>query len=412
MENKNKELFYNLGKIKYSEEDFKNLINDSNIPKEHYNLLFEENPKENNIDYQKEIKDIKNSYYISNYNNNYYGNNYNNYNNYKKNYNKNNPYKNNNYNNYYKKSNQKNLNNNEFHRSSKINQIEDIENFTILNNKKEDDFQPFEITNINFIIKNTIIKDKKNYLMQIDSIFKINENLNFSKDLKFWYLLNEKENYSYGPFSSNEIVIMFLTKKIDDNILIRPNEMFKNKYSENDFVYLKNFEDVNYFCNNYEINRNISCLNNNYDNYLKNENLRKIKEKEKKQKEKEELLKKEKEKKITENKKEKEKEKEKEKINEDFQKNEEEKKIENKEIETEKNIISNIKQEENNNINTKTTSNNNEHIIIKNKKRKKGKAINLDIKTGFYTISNQEKNFSQIYMSGSNEPLNNIPNNP
>jgi hypothetical protein len=36
MENKNKELFYNLGKIKYSEEDFKNLINDSNIPKEHY----------------------------------------------------------------------------------------------------------------------------------------------------------------------------------------------------------------------------------------------------------------------------------------------------------------------------------------------------------------------------------------
>ena len=263
MENKNKEIFYNLGKIKYPEEDFKNLINDSNIPKEHYNLLFEENPKENKIDYQKEIKDIKNSYYISNYNNNYYGNNYNNYNNYKKNYYKNNPYKNNNYNNYYKKSNQKNLNNNEFHRSSKINQIEDIENFTILNNKKEDDFQPFEITNINFIIKNTIIKEKKNYLMQIDSIFKINENLNFSKDLKFWYLLNEKENYSYGPFSSNEIVIMFLTKKIDDNILIRPNEIFKNKYSENDFVYLKNFEDVNYFCNNYEINRNISCLNNN-----------------------------------------------------------------------------------------------------------------------------------------------------
>ena len=405
MENKNKEIFYNLGKIKYPEEDFKNLINDSNIPNEHYNLLFEENPKENNIEFQKEIKDIKNSYYISNYNNNYYNNNYNNY---KKNYNKNNLYKNNNYNNYYKK---KNSNNNEFHRSSKINQIEDIENFTILNNKKEDDFQPFEITNINFIIKNTIIKEKKNYLMQIDSIFKINENLNFSKDLKFWYLLNEKENYSYGPFSSNEIVIMFLTKKIDDNILIRPNEIFKNKYSENDFVYLKNFEDVNYFCNNYEINRNISCLNNNYDNYLKNENLRKIKEKEKKQKEKEELLKKEKEKKIKENKKENEKEKKEEKI-EDFQKDEEEKKIENKEIETEKNKISNIKQEENNNINTKTTSNNNEHIIIKNKKRKKGKAINLDIKTGFYTISNQEKNFSQIYMSGSNEPLNNIPNNP
>ena len=402
MENKNKENFYNLGKINYSKEVFKNLINDSNIPKEHYDLLFVENPKENNIDYQKEIKNIKNSYYIPIYNNNYYSNNY------KKNYNKNNLYKNNNYN-YHKKNNQKNSNNqNDFHRSSKINQKENIENFTILNNKK-DDFQPLEISNINFIIKNTINKEKKNYLMQIDSIFKVNEKLSFSKDLKFWYLFNEKENFSFGPFSSNEIVIMFLTKKIDDNILIRPNEMFKNKYSENDFVYLKNFEDVNYFCNNYEINRNISCLNNNYDNYLKNENLRKIKEKEKKQKEKEELLKKEKEKKLKEN------QIEKEKKEEDFQKNEEQKKIENKEIEeTEKNLlISNVKKDEkNNNVDIKTSSNNNEHIFIKNKKRKKGKAINLDIKTGFYTISNQEKNFSQIYLSGSNEPLNNIPNNP
>ena len=96
MENKNKENFYNLGKINYSEEVFKNLINDSNIPKEHYDLLFEENPKKNNIDYQKEIKNIKNSYYIPTYNNNYYSNNY------KKNYNKNNLYKNNNYN-YHKK---------------------------------------------------------------------------------------------------------------------------------------------------------------------------------------------------------------------------------------------------------------------------------------------------------------------
>jgi hypothetical protein len=86
----------------------------------------------------------------------------------------------------------------------------------------------------------------------------------------------------------------------------------------------------------------------------------------------------------------------------------------NKEIEeNEKNLlISNVKKDEKNNVDIKTSSNNNEHIFIKNKKRKKGKAINLDIKTGFYTISNQEKNFSQIYLSGSNEPLNNIPNNP
>jgi hypothetical protein len=271
-----------------------------------------------------------------------------------------------------------------------------------------------EIENINFIIKKTIVKEKKNYLMQIDSLFKINEKLNFSKDLKFWYLFNEKEKYSFGPFSSNEIVIMFLTKKIDDDILIRPVEIFKNKFSDNDFVHLKNFEDENYFFNNYEKYVNITSLENNYDKYLKDEKIRKIKEEEeKKQKEKENLLKKEKEK--NKNKIELEKKIEEKDIKEikEIKNDEEQKKLEEKKIEDKDLLNDNTnKKEEKNNVDVKNSSNNNEHIIVKNKKRKKGKPINLDIKTGFYTITNQEKNFSQIYVSGSSEPLNNIPNKP
>ena len=43
-------------------------------------------------------------------------------------------------------------------------------------------------------------------------IFVINEKLNFSKDEKFWYLYTDIFNSSYGPFSSNEIVILYMEK--------------------------------------------------------------------------------------------------------------------------------------------------------------------------------------------------------
>ena len=43
------------------------------------------------------------------------------------------------------------------------------------------------------------------------------------------------------------------------------------------------------------------------------------------------------------------------------------------------------------------------------KKKKKAKMIDLNIKTGFYTMTNQEKNFSEVYICGDNELLNNVP---
>ncbi len=245
--------------------------------------------------------------------------------------------------------------------------------------------------------KKKVKKPEKEFIeCEIDMIFEINEKLNFSKDEKFWYIYTDIFNSSYGPFSSNEIVILYMEKKIDGNSLIRPLDIFKN-IKGNDFQKLLKYDNKSFFFNNYYISDKCS----DYEFKFK-EFRRKEEEQLKLEKEKEEKIKKEKEeekkKKEEEIKNQKEKEKE-DKLNKE--------KIENEKL--------NEKQNENEEINTTSSSKTENHISINEnhpimkKKKKKAKMIDLNIKTGFYTMTNQEKNFSEVYICGDNELLNNVP---
>jgi hypothetical protein len=245
--------------------------------------------------------------------------------------------------------------------------------------------------------KKKVKKPEKEFIeCEIDMIFEINEKLNFSKDDKFWYIYTDIFKSSYGPFSSNEIVILYMEKKIDGNSLIRPLDIFKNTKG-NDFQKLLKYDNKSFFFNNYYISDKCS----DYEFKFK-EFRRKEEEQLKLEKEKEEKIKKEKEeekkKKEEEIKNQKEKEKE-DKLNKE--------KIENEKL--------NEKQNENEEINTTSSSKTENHISINEnhpimkKKKKKAKMIDLNIKTGFYTMTNQEKNFSEVYICGDNELLNNVP---
>ena len=232
---------------------------------------------------------------------------------------------------------------------------------------------------------------------EIDHIFEINEKLNFSKDEKFWYIYTDIFNSSYGPFSSNEIVILYMEKKIDGNSLIRPLDIFKN-VSGDDFQKLINYDNKLFFFNKYYISKKCS------DFELKFKDFRKKQEEEIK-------LLKEKEIKLQKQKEEEEKRKE-EEIKSQKLKQEEEKIIKENE---DKEKYNNKKENINDEINTNSSSKNESHISynenhpILKKKKKKSKMVDLDIKTGFYTMTNQEKNFSEVYICGDNELLNNVP---
>ena len=282
----------------------------------------------------------------------------------------------------------KKLNNNINENKNEIK--EQYESFLDTNNKKKESEEEKKKK------KKTKKPEKEFIECEIDMIFIINEKLNFSKDEKFWYLYTDIFNSSYGPFSSNEIVILYMEKKIDGNSLIRPLDIFKNTKG-NDFQKLLKYDNKSFFFNNYYISEKCS----DYEFKFK-EFRRKEEEQHKLEKEKEEKIKKEKE--------EQKKKKEEEEIENQKEKEDEvnKEKIENEKI--------NEKQNENEEINTTSSSKTESHISVNEKnhpiikkKKKKAKMIDLDIKTGFYTMTNQEKNFSEVYICGENELLNNVP---
>ena len=379
---------------KYKFDEFTKMIK-FDISKHEKELLFEEESInfDNNSD-----KLLKDSYYI-------YYNQQKNYQNYHYSNNK------------FQNQTQKNPNKN-FKRSSKVievckqeeifyESIKKINNNINENQNKDEGKEKNESFLDNNNEKIDVEKEKKNKKKvkkpekefiecEIDMIFEINEKLNFSKDEKFWYIYTDIFNSSYGPFSSNEIVILYMEKKIDGNSLIRPLDIFKN-IKGNDFQKLLKYDNKSFFFNNYYISDKCS----DYEFKFK-EFRRKEEEQLKLEKEKEEKIKKEKEeekkKKEEEIKNQKEKEKE-DKLNKE--------KIENEKL--------NEKQNDNEEINTTSSSKTENHISINEnhpimkKKKKKAKMIDLNIKTGFYTMTNQEKNFSEVYICGDNELLNNVP---
>ena len=284
----------------------------------------------------------------------------------------------------------KKLNNNINENKNEIK--EQYESFLDTNNKKKESEEEKKKK------KKTKKPEKEFIECEIDMIFVINEKLNFSKDEKFWYLYTDIFNSSYGPFSSNEIVILYMEKKIDGNSLIRPLDIFKNSKGS-DFQKLLQYDNKTFFFNNYYISDKCSDYEFKFKEFRKKEEeqIKLEKEKEAKlKKEKEEKRKKEEE---IKNQNEKDKEKE-DKLNKE--KNEKEKQNEKQNENEEINTTSSSKTESHISVNEKN------HPIIK-KKKKKAKMIDLDIKTGFYTMTNQEKNFSEVYICGENELLNNVP---
>ena len=353
---------------KYKFDEFTKMIK-FDISKHEKELLFEE--ESINFD-NNSNKLLKDSYYIyynqqKNYQNYHYSNNK-----FQNQTQKNNPNKN------FKRSSKvievckqeeifyesiKKINNNINENQNKDERKEKNESFLDNNNEKID----VEKEKKN---KKKVKKPEKEFIeCEIDMIFEINEKLNFSKDEKFWYIYTDIFNSSYGPFSSNEIVILYMEKKIDGNSLIRPLDIFKN-IKGNDFQKLLKYDNKSFFFNNYYISDKCS----DYEFKFK-EFRRKEEEQLKLEKEKEEKIKKEKE---------------------------EEKKKKEEEIKNQNDNTTSSSKTENH------ISINENHPIMK-KKKKKAKMIDLNIKTGFYTMTNQEKNFSEVYICGDNELLNNVP---
>jgi len=246
------------------------------------------------------------------------------------------------------------------------------ESFSILNKDRlESDIDNnFNNTHVTKIFTDKIINDIESFNsfvpFDIKYIFLINDKLKVPKNEPLWYI-NCGGDIIRGPISTKEIENLYINKKIDGKQLIRliDNLKIKNKPSYN-FFKLKELED---------------------DNFIKNIEVVKMD----KQYEILEKLRNELDKKETSKKK-----------FEDFDLIQAPIQI----IKQEKKTIQQA------NVSKMVITFNNGSILEdkdeennakKKNKKKKGKLVDLDVKTGFFTLTEQEKNYEPLIVAGDIE---------
>jgi hypothetical protein len=265
--------------------------------------------------------------------------------------------------------------------------------------------------NYNFINHNS-----KNSFTPVNfrHVYEINKKLKFPRDDPLWYIYHSISKSSFGPISSIQLEELYNLKNIDGQSEVRLIDIFKIK-NKGPFAYfrLKEIENINFLKDNIEQTNLLRYLEE--LNRLKKDVEIKIFQQNVK-----------KDQPIDFNKDIVEKYKNKNNcdfVNEiDYSKNTE-KIIEiNKEINSNRpNIQENKKTEKKMVIpintcpsvieeefeNEKKIKDGKDQGPAKKKGKKKGKPMDMDIKTGFFTLSNQEKNYEPIYICGENEKENN-----
>jgi hypothetical protein len=221
------------------------------------------------------------------------------------------------------------------------------------------------------------IETKRSHLpFNINALYLINEKLRIGKSEPLWYLNNLGNKSLYGPISSKEVEGMYMDKKFDGSQEIRLIDIFKQKNKPNyTFFKLKELEQPNFIK---EIDGNLMVK------YI--DELEKVKS---------EIIKQETVKKETYSTQSKTRLQPEEVLYTTKQVNKQKKqepvrpKVEVP-INTGPSVIDMDFKEESKEFKTQN----------KKDKKKKGKLVDLDIKTGFFTITEQEKKYEPIYICG------------
>ena len=433
------------------------------IPKEHWNLIFQDSHEASNqksVDSSKKAEEMNNSFYIDEkkyhknefYHNNGQSNKHQNYN-YKKTEWKSNNYSNatTHHDNHHKNPNEfinklQMSNVNEFsidHSYVKVEIKEDISkteqiitdkkfnsslfesmcevtnnpeesyeenpNRTFLTKEKKKTLDEIPIlsvdiqTNYNF---REVNKQTNFSSIDIKSIFKINEKINYPKNEPLWYIYHIVSKSSFGPVSSFQLEEMYNKKNIDGMSDIRFIDIFKLR-NKGCFAYfkLKELTNTNFLIEDIEptiLLKYVDELNN-----LKKQEIElKLSEKRK------EINIPERE--NNNKKKPKQKYVDFEDIISEPPRNQAiiniEKKQEKNVVKIKEDISIKIKNdksvidEELEEINTNKTVNSIQGNIKKKPgKKTKGKPVEIDIKTGFFTLSQQEKEYDPIYICGDSQ---------
>lgn len=283
---------------------FDDLIS-KDISSEEKNLIFDEKP--NVVKNEGKKVNLSNCYYYNEY---YYDKGSNYYYHQKKNYSTNKTFKRGLY-------------------AKKPNEIVSAITFSIENAKKEENAKDFIQCKINII----------------EELFK---QIHYDMNKPFWYI-SQDGKIGQGAYTTKEIIEKYNKKEIDGNFYIRPLDLFSSKKGNN-YIQLKNINDINFFNSSYEMNKEYSTIG---KDILDPKKL---------------IVKKEEPKPVI-------------------------VEVPKKVIEIKNDMIVSIKNEEN--------EKKEEQPIVIGKNKKKKKMIDIDVQTGFYTYTKQEQSFIPMYVAGS-----------
>jgi len=137
------------------------------------------------------------------------------------------------------------------------NKLVSQENVSVSNKKKEskkeetrsitsEEFFKNNFDDDNFKFKKSNVYSKDSL---VDCVYKVNEKINYPRDLPLWYVFHQEAESAYGPLTSEEIEEMIKTNLLDEKSQIRLIDVFQYKgckqfdYFDVKEVQLENFSD-------------------------------------------------------------------------------------------------------------------------------------------------------------------------
>jgi hypothetical protein len=354
-----KQQLYPFANTPCTKKQFESLVNES-ISNEEFLLIFEEMPRRFNTQYVK--PELSKCYLKSSHSNkiNTFNNNNNNNNN-----SNSNSYQNAYYNKRTQHFQRGNITTAPSSQSKKINyEIEANYNLEYTSSQVKQEHKD-----------NTNMNEQHSKCKNINHLLTIVKDAKINTNKEFWYVYDDTLCKSVGMFTTKEIVDMYNSNKLHGDSLIRPCDMFKRKNIQPNevntllekFVKINQIDQGNILFEWFELDKGGYSGYGGFDQLSKDYNYSK-------------------------------------KLN--------------RELLGEKKVVAvnekNVKEKEGDVVvNKANTSNNYSNVVKKEeskdvynigkKKKKKGKMVDLDVKTGFYTMGEQEKDYSEIYISGTPE---------
>ena len=362
-----KEQLYPFANISCTKKQFESLVNES-ISNEEFLLIFEEMPRRFNTQYVK--PDLSKCYLKSSHSNKIIPNN-----------NSSNSYQNT----YYNKRNQHfqrgNITTTAAPQSKKVNyEIEANYNLEITSQVKQEHKESAVSMNVHHSDSNDK-NEQHSKCKNINHLLTIVKDAKINTNKEFWYVYNDTLCKSIGMFTTKEIVDMYNSNKLHGDSLIRPCDMFKRKNIQPNevntllekFVKINLIDQGNILFEWFEVDKGGYSGFGGFDQLSKDYNYSK-------------------------------------KLNRELLGDKKVVSVNEKNVKEKEGDVGVNKGNTSNNSNSNSNSGNvvkkeesKDVYNIGKKKKKKGKMVDLDVKTGFYTMGEQEKNYSEIYISGTPE---------